>query len=113
MLRSADADGGSSQRAEVDKLEAQLKRLEREEVRLIDAYQAVADACRKHGKALGMGGINDDENARRYIGMGSRFITSGNDHSFIVSGSIERAKFYRGVAAEVGGKNDVRKKKRD
>jgi 2-keto-3-deoxy-L-rhamnonate aldolase RhmA len=67
--------------------------------KLIDAYQAVGDACRKHGKALGMGGINDDENARRYIGMGSRFITSGNDHSFIVSGSIERAAFYRAIAA--------------
>ena len=53
------------------------------------------DACRKHGKALGMGGVNDDENARRYIAMGSRFITSGNDHSFMVSGSIERATFYR------------------
>jgi 2-keto-3-deoxy-L-rhamnonate aldolase RhmA len=81
--------------------------------KLIDACQAVGDACRKYGKALGVGGINEDEDARRYIGMGSRFITSGNDHSFIVSGSIERAKFYRGVAAEVGGKNDVRKKKRD
>ena len=66
------------------------------------------DACRRHGKALGMGGINDDENARRYIEMGSRFITTGNDHSFIVSGSIERAKFYRDLAADggnaVGGK---------
>jgi hypothetical protein len=35
--------------------------------------------------------------------MGSRFITSGNDHSFIVSGPIERAKFYRDLTAEVGG----------
>jgi 2-keto-3-deoxy-L-rhamnonate aldolase RhmA len=68
--------------------------------KLIDACQAVGDACRRHGKALGVGGINDDEDARRYIGMGSRFITSGNDHSFIVSGSIERAKFYRDLVAE-------------
>ncbi len=78
--------------------------------KLIDAYQAVADACRKHGKALGMGGINDDVNARRYIAMGSRFITSGNDHSFIVSGSIDRARFYRGLAAEAGGKQKSTKK---
>ena len=81
--------------------------------KLIDAYQTVGDACRKHGKALGMGGINDDENARRYIAMGSRFLTSGNDHSFIVSGSIERAKFYRDLAAEVGGgKKKAGRKKR-
>jgi hypothetical protein len=44
----------------------------------------VGDACRKRGKTLGVGGINDDEDARRYIGMGSRFINSANDHSFIV-----------------------------
>jgi 2-keto-3-deoxy-L-rhamnonate aldolase RhmA len=70
--------------------------------KLIDAYQAVGDACRKHGKALGMGGINDDENARRYIAMGSRYLTSGTDHGFIVSGSIERARFFRDLAAEIG-----------
>ncbi len=65
---------------------------------LIAAYQAVADACRRHGKALGMGGINDDVNARRYIGMGARFIGTGSDHSYIVSGSVERAGFFRGLA---------------
>ena len=82
--------------------------------KLIDAVQTVGDACRKHGKALGVGGINQDEDARRYIGMGSRFLSSGNDHSFIVSGSIERARFFRSVAAEVGGegkKKSGKKKK--
>jgi hypothetical protein len=33
----------------------------------------------------------------------SRFLSSGNDHSFIIAGSIERAKFFRDLAAEVGG----------
>jgi len=82
--------------------------------KLIDACQAVADACRKHGKTLGVGGINDDADARRYIAMGSRFLSSGNDHSFIVSGSIARARFFRDVAAEVGassGKKGGKKKK--
>lgn len=67
--------------------------------KLIAAYQTVADACRKHGKTLGMGGINGDEDARRYIGMGARFITSGSDHSYIVSASTERAAFYRDIVA--------------
>jgi hypothetical protein len=44
--------------------------------------------------------------------MGSRFITSGNDHSFIVAGSIERAKFYRGLAAAARGKPKNGKKKK-
>ena len=79
--------------------------------KLIDAYQTVADACRKHGKALGMGGINGDEDARRYIGMGARFLSSGNDHSFLVSGSIERAKFFRGLAAAGKAKDGKKKKK--
>jgi site-specific DNA recombinase len=39
-MARADAEGGAGQRAEAQKLEAQLKRLEREERRLIDAYQA-------------------------------------------------------------------------
>jgi 2-keto-3-deoxy-L-rhamnonate aldolase RhmA len=75
--------------------------------KLMAAYQSVSDACQRHGKALGMGGINDDENARRYIGMGARFITSGNDHSFIVAGSIERATFYRELAAQAAGGKDT------
>ena len=44
-----------------------------------------------------MGGINDDENARRYIGMGARFIGTGSDHSYIVASSKERAAFFRGL----------------
>ena len=80
--------------------------------KLIDAYQTVGDACRRHGKALGMGGINDDENARHYIAMGSRYLTSGTDHSFIVSGSIDRAKFFRDLAEGVGNRDKKNSGKR-
>ena len=31
--------------------------------KVIDAYQAVGEACRRHGKVLGMGGVYDEENA--------------------------------------------------
>lgn len=75
--------------------------------KLIESYQTVANACRKHGKVLGMGGINGDEDARRYIGMGARFLTSGSDHSYIVAGSIERAEFMRRMVAEAGDPADV------
>jgi len=71
--------------------------------RLVAAFEAVAAACRKHGKVLGMGGINGDADARRYIGMGARFLTTGSDHSYIIAGSTERAAFYRGIVAETGG----------
>lgn len=65
--------------------------------KLIEAYGEVGAACRKHGKVLGMGGINDDEDARRYMGMGARFITTGSDHGYIVAGSIARARLLRSL----------------
>ncbi|HEY6432647.1 MAG TPA: aldolase/citrate lyase family protein [Acetobacteraceae bacterium] len=65
--------------------------------KLIDAYAEVGSACRKHGKVLGMGGINGDEDARRYVGMGARFITTGSDHSYVVAGALARANFLRGL----------------
>ena len=68
--------------------------------KLAAAYETVGAACRRHGKVLGMGGINDDENARRYIGMGARFIGTGSDHSYIVAASTERAAFFRGLIKE-------------
>ncbi len=63
--------------------------------KLIDAYQVVGDACRKHGKILGMGGINDNEDARRYIGMGCRFVLTGSDHSYVIDGARAKADFMR------------------
>jgi 2-keto-3-deoxy-L-rhamnonate aldolase RhmA len=72
--------------------------------KLIDAYETVGEACRKHGKVLGMGGINGDEDSARYIGMGSRFITTGSDHGYIVAGSTARATFLRGLSVGEPGK---------
>ena len=66
--------------------------------KLIDAYQAVGDACRRHGKVMGMGGINGDADSARYIGMGSRFITTGSDHGYAVAGATARASVLRGLA---------------
>jgi len=75
--------------------------------KLIEAYEEVGKACAKHGKVLGMGGINEDADARRYMGMGSRFITTGSDHGYIVAGSLARAKFLRGLV--VGGAGEAAK----
>jgi 2-keto-3-deoxy-L-rhamnonate aldolase RhmA len=69
--------------------------------KVIDAYQAVGDACRRHGKVLGMGGVYDEENASRYVAMGARFVLTGADHSYIMSGGSQRSGFFNGLA---GGK---------
>lgn len=65
--------------------------------KVIDAYQAVGEACRRHGKVLGMGGVYDQENASRYVAMGARFVLTGSDHSYIVSGAVERSAFFNGL----------------
>ncbi len=62
--------------------------------KVIDAYRTVGDACRKHGKTLGMGGVYDEANAARYVGMGARFILSGSDHSYLLSGANQRSEFF-------------------
>lgn len=62
--------------------------------KVINAYQTVGEACRKHGKTLGMGGVYDEVNAARYVGMGARFLLTGSDHSYIFSGANQRSAFY-------------------
>jgi 2-keto-3-deoxy-L-rhamnonate aldolase RhmA len=65
--------------------------------KVIEAYQAVGEACRRHGKTLGMGGVYDEENAARYVAMGARFLLTGSDHSYIVSGASQRSAFFNGL----------------
>jgi len=81
--------------------------------KLIEAYEAVGKACAKHGKVLGMGGINGDEDSERYIGMGSRLIITGSDHGYVVAGAMARATFLRGltVGSASAGKKIAGKKK--
>jgi 2-keto-3-deoxy-L-rhamnonate aldolase RhmA len=62
------------------------------------AYQAVGAACAKHGKVMGMGGVYDEVVAKDYIGLGARFLLSGNDHAFVMAGASARAKFLRGLS---------------
>ena len=57
------------------------------------AYRTVIDACAKHGKYPGMGGIYDDVWAKTYIGWGARFVLGGADQMFIMQAATARAKF--------------------
>lgn len=65
--------------------------------KVVEAYATVGAACSKHGKVLGMGGVYDEENARRYVGMGARFVLTGNDHSYMLMGANARSKFFGGL----------------
>ncbi|HEX3863732.1 MAG TPA: aldolase/citrate lyase family protein [Stellaceae bacterium] len=63
--------------------------------RVVAAYQSVCDACRKHGKFAGVGGISDDALLRRYIQMGVRVVLPGSDLSFLQAAATERAATMR------------------
>jgi 2-keto-3-deoxy-L-rhamnonate aldolase RhmA len=62
------------------------------------AYRTVADACRRHGKVLGMGGVYDQELASRYVRLGARLVLGANDHALILNAATQRAEFLRGLA---------------
>jgi 2-keto-3-deoxy-L-rhamnonate aldolase RhmA len=66
--------------------------------KVVDAYQTVGEACRRHGKTLGMGGVYDEENASRYVAMGARFLLTGSDHSYIMTGATQRSAFFNKLA---------------
>ena len=61
------------------------------------AYKTVIDACTKHGKHPGMGGIYDQEWATFYTRMGARFTLGGSDAMFIMQAARARAKFFAGM----------------
>jgi 2-keto-3-deoxy-L-rhamnonate aldolase RhmA len=60
--------------------------------RIEEAYRRVGEACRKHGKVLGMGGVYDEETAARYIGLGAKMILGGSDQQFLLQAAGARAK---------------------
>jgi 2-keto-3-deoxy-L-rhamnonate aldolase RhmA len=61
------------------------------------AYKTVIEACRKHGKHPGMGGVVDHALMDKYINMGMRFILSGNDTGFLMAGAHARSEFLHGL----------------
>ena len=63
--------------------------------RVIEAFEALTAACKKHDKFAGMGGVNNDEHAKRYVDMGVRFILGGADTGFLASGAATRTAALR------------------
>lgn len=64
---------------------------------IVDAYDTVIEACEKHGKHAGMGGVYNPELMARYITRGMRFILSGSDLSFMMAGAKIQAAAIRGL----------------
>ncbi|MEQ9332949.1 aldolase/citrate lyase family protein [Thalassobaculum sp.] len=61
------------------------------------AYETVVEACRRHGKHPGMGGVYDPPLMQRYIEIGARLILGGNDLPLLMQAATERTKTLRAM----------------
>ena len=64
--------------------------------RIVEAYQKMIAACRKHGKFAGMGGMYTPELLERHVNMGVQLILSGSDFNLLMQAATARAKLVRG-----------------
>lgn len=62
-----------------------------------DAYRRVINACRRHGKFAGMGGVYTPSLMEKFIGMGVQFVLGGSELTFLMSGARERATALRAL----------------
>ena len=69
--------------------------------RLLEAYQAVAKACKKHNVAMGIGGIRGDtELQTQLIALGAKFLIAGSDTTYLAAAAGKDAAALRDL---IGG----------
>ncbi len=58
-----------------------------------EAYARTIEACRRHGKHVGVGGLASRPNlAAEFVAMGARMISTGTDIQFLMSAATEKAR---------------------
>lgn len=58
-----------------------------------DAYARTIDACRRHGKHVGVGGLaSRDDLVAEFVRMGARYVSTGTDLGFLLAAATERAR---------------------
>jgi len=67
---------------------------------VLAAYRTAAEACRRHGKALGIGGIRGDlELQSQLFALGARFIIAGSDVTYLAGAALKDAQALRAAHA--------------
>ncbi len=62
-----------------------------------DAYRRALDACERHGKKLGIGGLaSRPKLIEEFLKLGARYVSSGADLSFLLAGAKDKAATIRG-----------------
>lgn len=60
------------------------------------SFQRVVDACRRHGKVAGAGGLGTATDVmRKMVRMGVRFVTAGNEWALMMAAARQRATMLR------------------
>jgi len=62
---------------------------------LWEAAEKVIAACRRHGKTPGMGGLPEDAQLQRAVGLGMRYISAGHDAALLHSAATARVAALR------------------
>ena len=58
-----------------------------------EAYARTIEACRRHGKHVGVGGLaSRPKLAAEFVAMGARMISTGTDIQFLMSAATEKAR---------------------
>jgi 2-keto-3-deoxy-L-rhamnonate aldolase RhmA len=63
-----------------------------------ECYAHVIEACRKHGKHCGVGGLaSRPDLIAEYVKLGARYVSSGTDVAFLMRAAAETAKQVRDI----------------
>jgi 2-keto-3-deoxy-L-rhamnonate aldolase RhmA len=66
--------------------------------RMVAAFETVAAAAMHHGKSMGVGGVREDLEFQSFLlKLGVRYLTSGSDTQYILSGGRADVKKIRGL----------------
>ena len=58
-----------------------------------DAYRRTLEACRTHGKVLGVGGLaSRPDLIRKYVALGARYVSTGTDLAFLMGAAAQKRK---------------------
>ena len=69
--------------------------------RIEAAFQRVTDACRRHGKYAGAGGLASVPDVmQKMVRLGVRFVTAGNEWAFMLAAARQRATLLRQMPIE-------------
>jgi 2-keto-3-deoxy-L-rhamnonate aldolase RhmA len=77
-----------------------------ENPRVTEAYQRTIDACKKHGKWVGVGGLHSRlDLVEKFCGMGARWVMAATDGPLILGGASKRAGEMAALSSRVSASN--------